>query len=443
MHLRLSRYQLTLILVFGLAVAALLIDLPAIPIKFSVGQVKVNTAIGGYSISAGNFQRDLNLKKGLDLSGGAQMIFKADMADVAPVDRAGALDGVRNIIERRINFLGVSEPQVQTAVSGSDYRVIVELPGITSASEALKVIGQTAQLDFRELAATDSATFVKTDLTGRDLTKANLTFSNTNEPEIGLQFTADGATKFQEITKRNIGKPLAIYLDDVLLQAPRVNTEISGGSAVITGKFTIEDAKNIVIQLNAGALPTPISLLSQSQISATLGQESIQRSLFAGIVGLLIVGIFMIGNYGKLGVLADIALIIYGLLSLAIYKLVPVTLSLAGVAGFLLSIGMAVDANILIFERIKEERRGGNPLYASMELGFKRAWNSIRDSNACTLITCFVLFNPFNWSFLNSSGMVRGFALTLFLGVVLSLFTGIVVTRTLIRTFYRKEKIKK
>jgi len=198
-----------------------------------------------------------------------------------------------------------------------------------------------------------------------------------------------------------------------------------------------------VIQLNAGALPTPISLLSQSQISATLGQESIQRSLFAGIVGLLIVGIFMIGNYGKLGVLADIALIIYGLLSLAIYKLVPVTLSLAGVAGFLLSIGMAVDANILIFERIKEERRGGNPLYASMELGFKRAWNSIRDSNACTLITCFVLFNPFNWSFLNSSGMVRGFALTLFLGVVLSLFTGIVVTRTLIRTFYRKEKIKK
>lgn len=424
-------------MVAGLTVAALLVDLPAIPIKFSVGGAKVDTVVGGYTVNLGSFQRDLSLKKGLDLSGGAQMIFRADMTGVAAVDRAGALDGVKNIIERRINFLGVSEPQVQTAISGSDYRVIVELPGVTTASEALKVIGQTAQLDFRELSATDSATFVKTDLTGRDLTKASLQFSNTNEPEIGLQFTTDGATKFQEITKRNIGKPLAIYLDNSLLEAPKVNSEISGGNAVITGKFTIDDAKNIVIQLNAGALPTPINLISQSQISATLGQDSVQHSLYAGMVGLIIVGIFMIGNYGKLGVLADIALIIYGLISLALYKLVPVTLSLAGVAGFLLSIGMAVDANILIFERIKEERRSGNPLFASMELGFKRAWNSIRDSNACTLITCFVLFNPFNWLFLNVSGLVRGFALTLALGILLSLFTGIVVTRTLVRLFYR------
>jgi preprotein translocase subunit SecD len=439
MFFRLSRYHLTLILVSGLAVAALLVDLPRIPIKFSIQQFKVDTSIGGYSLSLGSFQRDLQLKKGLDLSGGAQMIFRADMSGVAPADKAASLAGLKNIMERRVNLLGVSEPQVQTAVSGGDYRVIVELPGVANASEALKVVGQTAQLDFRELSptATSSADFVKTDLTGKDLTRASLNFSSTNEPEIGLLFTTDGATKFQELTKRNVGKPVAIYLDDQLLQAPQVKSEISGGNAVITGKFTVDEVKNIVIQLNAGALPTPVTLLSQSQISATLGQESVQYSLFAGIIGLLIVGIFMYGNYGKLGLLANVALVIYGLLSLALYKLIPVTLSLAGVAGFLLSIGMAVDANILIFERIKEERRMGNPLYASMELGFKRAWNSIRDSNACTLITCFVLFNPFNWSFLNVSGMVRGFALTLALGILLSLFTGIVVTRTLVRLFYR------
>ena len=364
------------------------------------------------------------------------------MKDVLPVDRAAALIGVRDIIERRVNLFGVSEPQVQTAVSGGDYRVIVELPGITNASEALSLIGKTAQLDFRELpaSATASATtadFVKTDLTGRDLKRAGVTFSQANEPEISLEFTPEGAVKFQEITRRNVGKPLAIFLDDSLLQAPRVNGEISGGNAVIQGKFTVDEAKSVSIQLNAGALPTPITLLSQNQISATLGQESIQLSVFAGLIGLLIVGLFMLGNYGKLGILATIALVIYSLMSLALYKLIPVTLSLAGVAGFLLSIGMAVDANILIFERIKEERRSGKPRIMSLELGFKRAWDSIRDANACTLITCFVLFNPFNWSFLNASGMVRGFALTLALGILLSLFTGVVVTRTLVRLFYR------
>jgi len=320
----------------------------------------------------------------------------------------------------------------------------VELPGITDTEEALSLVGKTAQLDFRELPpdtkleTADVSQFQKTDLTGKDLKRAGVTFApDTNAPQISLEFTTEGAVKFAEITKRNIDRPLAIFLDDNLLQAPTVNAEITGGSAVITGKFDLKDAKNVAITLNAGALPTPISLISQQQISATLGQESVQRGFYAGLLGLVLVALFMVLNYGFLGFLAVIALLTYGLISLALYKLVPVTLSLAGLAGFLLSIGMAVDSNILIFERIKEERCSGRPLTLSMELGFQRAWDSIRDANACTLITCFVLFNPFNWSFLNSSGVVRGFALTLALGIAVSLFTGIVVTRTLVRIFYK------
>jgi preprotein translocase subunit SecD len=332
----------------------------------------------------------------------------------------------------------VAEATIKTLVSGDTYRIAVALPGVENPEEALSLIGSTARLDFRELPeATDSALytdFVPTGLSGTDLKRAAVTFNPQNsKPEVSLQFSEEGGKKFGEITGRNVGKPLAIFLDDLPLTTPLVQQQISDGQAVINGEYTVEDAKNLAITLNAGALPVPISIIKQQNIAPTLGEESVAKSLRAGAVGLALVALFMILNYGWLGFIADIGLLIYGLLTLAVYKLVPITLTLPGLAGFILSIGMAVDSNILIFERMKEELRKGNDWNRSMELGFGKAWDAIKDANIATLITTFILFNPFDWTFLNSSGMVRGFALTLFLGIAISLFTGIFVTRNLLR----------
>jgi preprotein translocase subunit SecD len=323
---------------------------------------------------------------------------------------------------------------------------VVELPGVADVNQAVSLIGQTAQLDFRELSpeATQAAflsDYQRTDLTGKDLKKAQVQFDpNTGEPAVGLEFNDEGAKKFTDITSRNVGRPVAIFLDEFPITQPIVKEQITSGQAVISGEFTTDEAKQLATQLNAGALPVPIKIVEQRNIGATLGTESVRRSVQAGAIGLLMVAGFMAAYYGYLGFLAVMGLVIYGLVTLALYKLIPVTLTLPGVAGFILSVGMAVDSNILVFERMKEEIRAGKPRQRAMELGFGRAWDSIRDANVCTLITCFILFNPFEWSFLNTSGMVRGFALTLGLGVLLSLFTGIVVTRTLLRTFSRKEK---
>ncbi|MEX1068682.1 MAG: protein translocase subunit SecD [Patescibacteria group bacterium] len=380
-----------------------------------------------------SFPYDFTLRRGLDLQGGLQLVLEADMAAVSESERTQALESARAVVERRVDFLGVAEPTVQTSRLGESYRILIELPGVTDTEQALALLGSTAQLDFRE-----GESFTPTGLTGKDLTRAELQFdSTTGNPQIGLVFTAEGALKFEEITARNIGQPLAIFLDQALLSAPTVQGKISGGSAVITGSFSLAEARLFVAQLNAGALPTPISVLERRQIGPTLGMEQLQKSVVAGLLGLALVIFFMLGNYGRLGILAAAALVIYGILTLAIYKLVPVTLTLSGIAGFILSVGMAVDANILVFERIKEEQRWGKDLKTAMELGFGRAWDSIRDANLATLITVFILFNPFNWSFLVTSGMVRGFALTLGLGVLISLFTGVLVTRTLVRVFYR------
>ncbi|OGC61226.1 protein-export membrane protein SecD [candidate division WWE3 bacterium RIFCSPLOWO2_01_FULL_53_14] len=388
------------------------------------GEVKVFNRI---------FPYDFTLRRGLDLQGGLQLVLEADMAAVPEAERSQALESARSVVERRVDFLGVAEPTVQTSRLGDSYRILIELPGLTNTEEALALLGSTAQLDFRE-----GENFIPTGLTGKDLAKAELQFdSTTGNPQIGLTFTAEGARKFEEITGRNIGQPLAIFLDEAILSAPTVQEKISGVSAVITGTFSLAEARLFVAQLNAGALPTPISVLERRQIGPTLGAQELQKSVVAGLIGLALVVFFMLGNYGRLGILATVALSIYGILTLAIYKLVPVTLTLSGIAGFILSVGMAVDANILVFERIKEERRWGKDLKTAMELGFGRAWDSIRDANLATLATVFILFNPFNWSFLVTSGMVRGFALTLGLGVLISLFTGVLVTRTLVRVFYR------
>jgi len=384
--------------------------------------------------------RDLEFHLGLDLQGGTHLVYQADTGKIAAADRADAVKATKDNIERRVNLLGVSESLVQTSQVGSDSRLIIELPGISDVAEAINTIGATAQLEFRESAvATPSAQtdFTSTGLTGADLKLAQVQFGGSSDqisgtPSVGIEFSPDGGKKFAEITKRNIDKPLAIFLDNQLVSAPNVQQEITGGQAVISGQFTLDEAKRLVVQLNAGALPVPIKIVEQKNIGATLGSESITKSLFAGFVGLLLIWLFMAANYGIKGLLADFALIIYILITLSVFKLVPVTLTLAGIAGFILSIGMAVDANILIFERMKEEIRWGRPVSAAMELGFHRAWNSIRDSNVSSLITAGILF----WF---GSGPVRGFALTLILGILVSLFTSITVTRSLLRLVYTRK----
>ena len=387
------------------------------------------------SLDLSLFRRDLEFHLGLDLQGGTHLVYELDTSKISSTDRDSAVKATRDNIERRVNLLGVSESLVQISQVGPAHRLIVELPGAKDIPAAIQTIGQTAQLQFRETkVATPSAEtdFLPTPLSGADLKLAAVQFGGSSSsqpsanPTVNIEFSAVGAKKFAEITKRNIGKPLAIFLDNRLLTAPIVQTEIPDGKAVISGNFTLDDAKRLVIQLNAGALPVPIKIVEQRNIGASLGSDSIFKSLVAGSIGLVIIWAFMLGNYGFKGLLADAALVIYILISLSLFKLVPVTLTLAGIAGFILSIGMAVDANILIFERIKEEIRWGRKPTAALELGFHRAWSSIRDSNVSSLITASILF----WF---GSGPVRGFALTLILGILVSLFTSITITRNLLR----------
>ncbi|MBI3956071.1 protein translocase subunit SecD [Candidatus Gottesmanbacteria bacterium] len=391
---------------------------------------------------------------GLDLSGGTHIVLDANMTGVPAGERNDALEASRQVIDRRVNFFGVAEPVVQTAKSGDQYRVIVELPGVTDVDSAVALIGQTASLEFREFtdpaAATGAAQVFprlantkSVDITGKDLKSAKLDFSSdTGAPQVALEFTPDGTVKFASATARLVNKHLAIFLDDQPLTWPRVNTAISDGRAVITGGFTVEQAKNLSLQLAAGALPVPVKVVEKRTIGATLGEASVTKSVRAGLIGLAVVALFMIAQYGRLGLLADAALLVYGITTYALFRLIPVTLTLPGIAGFILSIGMAVDSNILIFERYKEERFRGKPSGIAMEQAFGRAWDSIRDANITTILTAIILYNPGNWQFLPSSGMVRGFALTLFLGVIVGLFTGIVVTRTFVRVLYsEKSKI--
>ncbi len=400
----------------------------------------------------GPINKDFTTKFGLDLSGGTQLVLDANMKDIAMADRVSALDSAKQIIERRVNFFGVTEPVVQTATSQNSYRIIVELPGISDVNQAITLIGQTAQLDFREYTntnATISATTTYADLlamtksvgiTGKDLTRAQVTFdSTTGAPQVAISFTAAGAKKFADVTQRLVGKPLAIFLDNTPITSPVVKQEITDGAAVINGQFTQDQATTLALQLNAGALPVPVTVVEKETVGATLGASSVTKSITAGIVGLTIVAIFMIAQYGWLGLFADMALMVYGLLTFAVFRWIPITLTLPGIAGFILSMGMAVDSNILIFERFKEEKRSGRPWKVAMELGFGKAWDSIRDANFTTLITCTILYNPGNWNFLPSAGTVRGFAVTLFIGVLASLFTGIVVTRTFIRVMYKEK----
>ncbi|HCC84492.1 MAG TPA: protein translocase subunit SecD [Candidatus Pacebacteria bacterium] len=388
------------------------------------------------------------LKQGLDIQGGMQVLLQADMAQIPEADRQTALESAREVIARRVDLFGISEPTIQTSRAGEQYRLIVELPGINNTDQALQLLGKTAELEFK-IQASDSAQaqatisavaflnqFESTGLSGQKLKKTSVQFDpQTGQPTIGLQFDDQGKQLFAKLTSENTGKIMAIFVDGFPVTMPRINEPILDGQAVISGAFTLPEAKQLVIQLNAGALPVPISVLEQRNVGASLGADSIQKSVRAGLVGLGLVAVFMILIYGFRGVVATVALLIYAALTIAIYKLMGVTLTLPGIAGLLLSIGMAVDANILIFERMKEELRAGESLHRAMELGFGRAWDSIKDANLTTILTSLVLINPLDFSFLNSSGLVRGFGITLLIGVLISLFTGIVVSRTLLRVF--------
>ncbi len=399
----------------------------------------------------GNFP----LKLGLDLQGGTQLVLETKMDKIDSSDRDNALESAKEVIERRVNLFGVSESVVQTSKVGDSRRILVDLPGVKSSSDAANLLGKTAQLEFRELSASSSADSAKigselseasgsavtdvfnavpTGLTGADLKKAQVVFSKgsgDSGPQVSIEFNSEGSQKFAEITKRNIGKPLAIFLDDEYISAPTVQQEIIGGNAVISGNFTTEQAKSLSVQLNAGALPVPIEILEQRLVGPSLGEESIKASVIAGVVGLTTVILYMAFYYGTLGIIADFVLIIYTLFVLAIFKtglflIPPVTLTLPGIAGFILSIGMAVDANILIFERMKEEKSWGKTRKQALELGFQRAWVSIRDSNISSLITAGILY-------FIGTGLVKGFAVTLAIGVLVSMFTAIFVTRTILK----------
>ena len=429
------------ILIFALTLVAGYISLPP---EFSFFGRTIKRP--GLNFSIGNFEvdKDFDLVLGLDLAGGSHLVFEADTGELSGQEKDEALKALRNVIERRVNLFGVSEPNVQISSFGEKDRIIVELPGVKDTQEAIDIIGETAQLSFAELipAEGEEVGLSPTNLTGADLKRAQVAFDQTTgKPVVSIEFNEEGADKFAEISERNVGQPLAILLDNQPVSAPIIQEKITGGQAQITGDFSVEEAERLALQLNAGALPVSIRLVEQRTVGATLGSESIDRSVRAGLVGLSMVLLFMLLAYGKLGLVADIALVIFGVLTLALYKLIPVVLTLPGIAGFLLSVGMAVDSNILIFERFKEERPRRN-FKDALEVSFGRAWDSIRDANIATLVTAFILANPLDWNFLHTSGPVRGFAITLSLGVLISMFTGIVVSRNLLRVFIKETKEK-
>jgi preprotein translocase subunit SecD len=435
-----------LIFIFFLIFVSVYVLLPQLSISGSYTIPYLN-----YTLTPNDWFYNFPLRLGLDLQGGTQLVLEADMSKLPNEDKDTALDSAKEVIERRVNLFGVSEAVVQSSKVGESRRILVDLPGIKDMNQAQELVGKTALLEFREQNASAAAdatqsaffipTFQNTDptgLTGKDLKKAQVTFGGSSQQltaggnaEVAIEFNSEGAGKFAEITRKNVGKPLAIFLDEMPVTWPNVNQEILGGTAVITGGFTPEAAKSLAVQLNAGALPVPIKVVEQRSIGASLGQESINKSLVAGIIGLVAVIIYMVAYYGWLGVIAALALVIYSVFTIAIFKtglflIPPITLTLAGIAGFILSIGMAVDANILIFERMKEEKRWGKSTKQALELGFKRAWSSIRDSNISSLITAGILYGM-------GTGSIKGFAITLAIGVLVSMFTAITVTRTILR----------
>src|SRR3989344_1912023 len=399
-----SKRRIILWLIILLTVAAIYIDWPGLPFKLTLGSLKINEIPPSkidLTIFGQKIKKELDLKLGLDLQGGTHLVLSADMGSIEEGSREKAHEAVKEVVERRVNFFGVSEPTVQRSKVGSDYRVIIELPGIKDINTAKELIGQTAKLEFREFKDQNQPPGTiptlentkETGISGKDLKSAQPDYQSSeggqSTPVVAFELTGEGGKKFSEVTKRLIEKPLAVFLDDQVISAPTVQSEIST-SGVITG-LTANEAKKLAIHLNAGALPAPIKIISEQTIGPTLGAESVTRSIIAAVVGLGVVIVFMVIYYGVPGLLA----------------------------------------NILIFERMREEIRSGRNRQNAIEIGFSRAWNSIRDSNVSSLITSFVL-----WWF--GTGSVRGFALTLALGIIVSMFTAVILTRNFLRMLYRE-----
>ncbi len=409
----------------------------------AVWVVIATVAVGYFLVKGG---KDFVL--GLDLAGGSALTYKIDVSSLpAEADVSGSVSALRDVVERRVNLFGVREPTVTTAFSrlSNEWRLVVELPGVTDVAQATKMIGETPVLDFRTLrpgadinATTSILTFIQsfdtTQLSGRYLEKASLVFDpNTNKPLVSLQFNSEGSDMFAKMTKENIGKPIAIFLDGMPISTPNVNEEITGGKAVISGNFTVEEARTLVGRLNAGALPLPISLSGTSVVGPTLGGEAVNAGVKAAMLGFILVVIFMIAWYRLPGFMASLGLVSYSAIMLLLFKYIPVTLTSAGIAGFIISVGLAVDANVLTFERMKEEIRNGKGLADAVETGFARAWTSIRDSHIAAIIVSIILF----WM---GTSVVKGFAFTFFLGAVVSLISAQLITRVFMRAIANKSQ---
>ncbi len=430
------RYHRWIILILIILAVAIWIDLPNNP-----------------GIHVFGIERDITTSLGLDLVGGVQALLEADLPADTPID-AEAMQTARTIVENRVNGLGVTEAVVQLA---GDRRIVVELPGETDPERALATLKQTGLLEFVDLSSLspDQAfalvgTTIETDfarseesqqeegvepsqiyptvITGSALGNVGVTTGPTGDYQVAFELKSEEAKIFSDYTTRNVGTVLAIVLDKQIISAPRINEPITDGQGVISGDFTLEGANELAVQLRYGSLPIPLTVVETRTVGPTLGSDSLQKSLVAGLIGFTVVILFMILYYRLPGIVADIAIIIYAILAFALFRFIPITLSLAGIAGFLLSTGSALDANILFFERIKEELRSGRTLSQALDIGWRRAWPSIRDSNIAILITCAILF-WFGSSF--GATIVKGFSLTLALGVGISLFVALIVTRTL------------
>ena len=404
-------------------------------------------------------------KLGLDLAGGSHLVYEADVTSLNPDEVPELMNVLREVIERRINAFGVSEPIVQVERSSfvseeKQERLVVELPGVANVEDAVKEIGKTPLLEFKlvdtEALAAQTAVeenfgsaiedgsakvkvkdfdgrepYIETGLTGRYLKNAELVFGQgngtglSNEPIVSIVFNEEGAELFEKITRDNVGTQLAIFLDGTVMSSPRINEAIGGGKAVISGNFTPEEARELVRNLNFGALPVPISLVSTQTIGSSLGDSALHAGVYAGVVGFLILALFMVFWYRLPGVIAVLALVMYVAIMLALFKLIPVVLTAAGIAGFILSVGLAVDANVLIAERIKEELRSGKKVDIAITEGFKRAWLAIRDSNIAHIIVGIILF----WF---GTALIKGFALVFSIGVLVSMFSAITISRTLL-----------
>ncbi len=415
---------------------------------FVVGSENKNKVFAG----APAFFENFNFKLGLDLSGGTHLVYRADTSSIDPSEIDDSMNALRDVIERRVNLFGVAEPVVQVQegsfANNQEERLSIDLPGVTDIDEAVEMIGQTPLLEFKvenpdpnapiQLDASDvvdgninldsinlnNLNYINTDLTGRYLKRATLEFDpSTREPIVSLQFNEEGAKMFEDITKENIGKTVAIYLDGSPISTPVVRSAISGGQAQITGLFTPQEAKQLVGRLNSGALPVPIELISTQTIGATLGSSAVEAGVFAGLIGFILISAFLIFWYRLPGFIAVVALVMYIVMMLVLFKIIPITLTASGIAGFIISIGIAVDANVLIFERIKEEiRKHDRSIADAIHTGFERAWLSIRDSNTSSIITALILF-------IFGTSVIQGFALTFGLGVIVSLISAISITR--------------